>query len=285
MGPDDASSAEMRRLPLDPGTDPLALDDETVERLLAGELSPEQAPPGYAEVAELLAAATAAPTRGELAGQAAVLAELRAVTGARRAPTHARRAARPPRRRMGLAAAVLVGALAMGGVAAAATGHLPAPVREATRSILSNDDGAQPAAPTQPAPEQGLAPPSPASAATTAGPTGPRATGSTRPGFTPAGTGPLGEQERKGLCRVFLASQDKTNGKKMDAAAFARLARAAGGESRIPAYCEDRQPGGPAPRDQTEPPDNQGQGQSGPPPGPGGGQGQGEPPSTRSSSR
>ena len=125
MGPDDASSAEMRRLPLDPDTDALALEDETVEWLLAGELSPDQAPPGFAEVAELLAAATAAPTHGELAGQAAVLAELRAVTRARRAPAHVRRAARPPRRRWaGLAAVALVGALVTG---SGRRGHRPAP--------------------------------------------------------------------------------------------------------------------------------------------------------------
>jgi hypothetical protein len=284
MGPDDAFSAEMRRLPLDPDTDPLALDDETVERLLAGELSPEQAPPGYAEVAELLAAATAAPTRGELAGQAAVLAELRAVTSTRRAPAHARRAARPPRRRWaGLAAVALVGALVTGGVAVAASGQLAEPVREAARSILSSDGDARPAAPSQPGPAPSLVPPGPAGA-TTAGAEGPRATGSTHPRSGPAGTGPLGEQEKKGLCRAFLASQDKTTGK-MDATAFARLAGAAGGESRIPAYCEDHQPGDAKPKDQEEPPDSQGQGQSGSPPGSGGGQGQGEPQTTRPSSR
>ena len=151
MGPDDASSAEMRRLPLDPDTDPLALDDETVERLLSGELPPEQAPPGYAEVAELLAAATAQPTRGELAGQAAALAELRVVTRARRAPSHARRPARPPRRRWaGLAAVALVGALVTGGAAVAATGQLPEPVRDVARSILDTVGGAESAAPTAP---------------------------------------------------------------------------------------------------------------------------------------
>jgi hypothetical protein len=184
---------------------------------------------------------------------------------------------------MGLAAAVLVGALATGGMAAAATGRLPGPVREAARSILSVDDGAQPAAPTQPGPEPSLVPPSPASAATTPGPKGLRATGSAHPGPGAAGTGPLGERDKEGLCRSFLASQDKANPKKMDAAAFERLAEAAGGESRIPAYCEGRRPDGPKPKDEKEPPDDQGQGQSGSPPGPGGGQG--GPQSTGSSSR
>ena len=49
----DASSADMRRSAFDP----LALDDDTVERLLTGDLPPAQVPPAYAMVAELLAAA------------------------------------------------------------------------------------------------------------------------------------------------------------------------------------------------------------------------------------
>jgi hypothetical protein len=136
----------MRRPPANPDADPLALDDETVERLLTGELSPAQAPPGYAEVAALLAATTAPPTPDELAGQAAALAELRAATQPRRAVVGFRRAAPPPRRRrVGLVAAALVGALVTGGAAAAATGNLPAPVRQVARSILGSVDGAEPA--------------------------------------------------------------------------------------------------------------------------------------------
>ncbi|HJU02568.1 MAG TPA: hypothetical protein VJ966_15350, partial [Actinomycetes bacterium] len=62
-----------------PPPDPLALDDASVELLLSGTLPADSAPPGYAGVARLLAAAVAPPTPRELAGQAAVLAELRAV--------------------------------------------------------------------------------------------------------------------------------------------------------------------------------------------------------------
>ena len=55
-----------------------------------------------------------------------------------------RRASKPRRRRRaGLAAVVVVGALATGGVAGAATGHLPGPVREAARSILVTVGGAR----------------------------------------------------------------------------------------------------------------------------------------------
>ena len=137
MDADDASSAEMRR---PPPTDPLALDDASVERLLSG-IPPAAAPPGYAGVARLLAATVAPPTPRELAGQAAaVLAELRAVTRGRRA-TAPVRPARPRRRRAGLAVVVVVGALATGG-GGAATGHLPGPVRAAGPTVLVPGGGA-----------------------------------------------------------------------------------------------------------------------------------------------
>jgi hypothetical protein len=288
MGDDDASFAEMRRPFTDP--DPLALDEETVERLLAGDLPPSQAPPGYARVAALLAATTAEPTPEELAGQAEVLAELRTVTRtrragahARRAGTHTRRAAGPPRRRWaGLAAAALVGALVTGGAAAAATGNLPVPVRDAARSILGTVGGdLEPATSSQPSAASG-----PASASTIPGPKGPQPAGSTAPGSGPKGAGPVAEPDKEGLCKAFLASQDKEHGKKMEAAAFERLAEAAGGESRIPAYCDGTQPVDPKPKDQKQPPPGgQGQGQGGSPPDNGGGQGEGQTPSTRSSNR
>ena len=142
MRADDASSAEMRRPP-DPDADPLALDDDTVERLLSGTLPPGQAPPGFAKVAELLAAAAAAPSSAELAGQAAVLTELRAVTRGRPPAVGPSRRARTSRRRSrtGLAVVVAVGALVTGGVAGAATGHLPGPVRAAARTVLGSDGG------------------------------------------------------------------------------------------------------------------------------------------------
>jgi len=288
MGADDASFAEMRRPLIDPDADPLALDEETADRLLAGDLPPSQVPPGYAEVAALLAATTASPTPEELAGQSRVLAELRAVSRPRRAGAHARRAVRPPRRRWaGLAAVALVGALLTGGAAVAASG-VPAPMRDAAHSILGAvGGGREPATPIRPDPrQQAPAASSPASAGTTAGPKGPQPAGSTAPGSEPTAAGPVGEPDMAGLCQAFLASQDKEHGKKMDAASFERLAEAAGGESRIPAYCNGTQPGDPKPKDeQPQPPGGQGQGQSGSPPSNGGGQGDGQPPSTRSTNR
>jgi hypothetical protein len=268
----------MRRPPLDPDTDRLALDDETVEQLLAGELSPEQAPPGYGEVAELLAAATAAPTRGELVGQAAVLAELRAVTSARRAPTHARRAARPPRRRWaGLAAVALVGALVTGGAAVAAVGQLPDPVRDVAGSILGTVGGAESAAPTAPGP------PASAPATPAAGPGGdgqgppPTAAADRGPGTTGAAPGAnpnLPDLESR--CQAYLAGKGSEQGRKLDATAFEALARAAGGPDQVDAYCQDLLPGAAKPEKEKDlPSDDQGQGQ-----GQEQGQGRGDPPSS-----
>jgi hypothetical protein len=155
-------------------------------------------------------------------------------------------------------------------------------VRDAARSILGTvGGGLEPATSSQPSAASG-----PASASTVAGPKGPQPAGSTAPGSGPKGAGPVAEPDKEGLCKAFLASLDKEHGKKMEAAAFERLAEAAGGESRIPSYCDGTQPGGPEPKDQKQPtPGGQGQGQGGSPPDNGGGQGQGQPPSTRSSNR
>ena len=289
MDADDASFADMRRPIADPDADPLDLDEDTIERLLTGDLLFFQVPPGYAQVAALLAVTTAEPSPEELADRPEVLAELRAVTRTRRAGAHTRRVARPPRRRWaGLAAVALVGALVTGGVAVAAAGNLPAPVRNVARSILGAAGGDPgPTTPTWPDPQAAPDASSPASASTAAGPKGPLPTGSTVPGFSPKGAGPVAGPDREGLCKAYLASRDKGDGKKMDAAAFKRLADAAGGESRIPDYCSggtqagDRKSGD----EKQQPPGGQEQGQGGPPPSDGGGQGQGQPPSTQSSNR
>ena len=53
---------------------PLPLDTNTADRLLAGAIGPEDAPPGYAELAKLLQAASAEPTAEELAREAEVVA-------------------------------------------------------------------------------------------------------------------------------------------------------------------------------------------------------------------
>jgi hypothetical protein len=258
MATDDASSADMRPLSAASDADPLALDEETVERLLAGDLPPDQAPSGYAEVAALMAAASAPARPSELAGKAEALAELRAVTRARLRPARARKAKRRSRRRrVGLAVAVVTCALASGGVAAAAGGHLPGPLRERARSILVSVGAAEPTTPTT----------VPVRAGAGGGADRPEASGSTRPGSGPSGSGPVAGPGKEGLCQAYLASRDH-KGKNMDATAFRLLAEAAGGSGKIAAYCEDTRPGEDGPKDQ-EPqtsPDDPGheQGQGGP---------------------
>ena len=289
MDADDASFAEMPRPLTDPDADPLALDEETVERLLTGDLPPSEVPPGYARVAALLAATTAEPTPEELARHSEVLAELRAVTRPRRAGAHTPRVARSPRRRRwaALAAVALVGALVTGGVAVAAAGNLPAPMRNVARSILGAAGGdpglATPArSDPQAAPEASSTVP----AGTAAGPKGPLPTGSTAPGSGPKRAGPVAVPDKEKLCKAYLASQDKERGKQMEVAAFERLAEAAGGETRIPAYCSGTQADDRKSKDEKQqPPGGQEQGQDRPPPSNGGGQGQGQPPRTQSSSR
>jgi hypothetical protein len=285
MRPDDASFAEMRRPTVNPDADPLALDEATLERLLTGDLSPDQAPPGYAEVAALLAATAAPPNPEELSGQEAALAELRAVTRARPRPAgfRAAKAGRRRRRRMGLAAAVVVGALATGGAAAAATGHLPGPMRDAARSILDTVGGADPATPTPSGP-----PPAPATR--TAGPGGgdqgppPTAAANRGPGTT--GAGPAANPDMEGLCRAYQAGQGSEQDKRLDSTAFEALARAAGGPEKIAAYCQALQPGEAKPKDGRQPlPDDQGQGQDGPPSSTGGSQGPGPTPGASSPGR
>jgi len=270
----------MRRPP-DPDADPLALDDDTVERLLSGTLPPGQAPPGFAKVAELLAAAAAAPSSAELAGQAAVLTELRAVTRGRPPAVGPSRRARTSRRRRrtGLAVVVVAGALVTGGVAGAATGHLPGPVRQAARSILGTTDGGTPSTSTQagqpPAPVK-----RPAGAGGGLG--GARPGVPTGPGPGTTGAGPAAGPALGGLCQAFAqafaAGGGTQQGDKLDATAFAALATAAGGEDKVAAFCEDLLPGDqklkepnttkdskkPKDQEQPSPPGNADQGQGGP---------------------
>jgi hypothetical protein len=158
MAADDAWSAEIKRLPFTPDPDPQALDEDLAERLLDGDLPPDQTPPGYAEVAALLAATVAAPSPAELAGQEAVVAELPAATRARRAIPPA--TGRPSRRRRArLLVAVVVCGLSTTGIAAATTGTLPAPIRDTARRIFVTVGDAIPMSSTmrgrQPVPSTG----------------------------------------------------------------------------------------------------------------------------------
>lgn len=137
MSDPNALKDEMRRLLLgEPGVDPLALDGDTADRLLAGRLGPADAPPGYAEVAMVLAAAAGPPTPVELAGEAAATATFAAMT---RPSARFRRRAGGRRKAFGSRLAALAIAalcvLLVSGVAAAATGTLPEPARRMVDSV------------------------------------------------------------------------------------------------------------------------------------------------------
>jgi hypothetical protein len=168
---------------------------------------------------------------------------------------------------------VVVGALATGGAAGAATGHLPGPVREAARSILgtgggqappaSTDAGQPPAPVKRPADAGGGLPGSRLGVSTSRGP----------------GDGLAASPNLEGLCQAFVSGNGTGEGGRLDATAFEALAGAAGGQERVPAYCEALQPKDekakqPSDSKEPKPSDNGGQGQgSGPPTSTDGGQG------------
>jgi hypothetical protein len=260
MAADDAWSAEIKRLPFTPDRDPLALDEDLAERLLDGDLRPDQAPPGYAEVAALLAATVAAPSPAELAGQEAVLAELRAVTRARRAIP--RTTGRPGRRRrVGLLVAVAVCGLSITGIAAATTGTLPAPIRDTARRIFVTVDDATPMPSTtpgrQPAPRTGDgAAVGATSEGQGAGPAG-------VPGAT-AGPGTVND----GPCRASKARKGADRSKKRNAVTPQAPVEAASNPDNLTSQCQKSQPDGTGGdgREKHPPSDNHGRGQGAEPP-------------------
>ena len=86
MGGGDVFPAEM---PEDPSPRIVPLDADTAERLLSGRLDPDDAPPGYAEVARLLQAAAAPADATELADEAIAANQFRtAWRGQLEAPGH-----------------------------------------------------------------------------------------------------------------------------------------------------------------------------------------------------
>jgi hypothetical protein len=126
-------SAEM---PDEPSHPIAPLDANTAERLLSGRLDPDDAPPGYAEVARLLRAATAPADQVDPTGEAAAMHAFRTAL-ARGRPAQApvrpgglggRRGAareRAPRARGRLVALALAGVVAVGGVGLWTAGGAP----------------------------------------------------------------------------------------------------------------------------------------------------------------
>jgi hypothetical protein len=171
MSERDGLQDEMRRLLLgELGSDPLAIDQDTADRLLAGRLNPADAPPGYAEVAKVVAAAAAPALPHELEGEAAAKAAFAHERLDRRgAVSHAAPRRRPPQRRSSVGAApgravaaprqrrasrfavvaVAVAVLMVGGVAAATTGTLPGPAQRLVDSVSRSAHRHQPASPSR----------------------------------------------------------------------------------------------------------------------------------------
>jgi hypothetical protein len=123
----------------------LMLDEVTVDLLLEGRLAPEDAPPGYADVAGLVRALALPPTAAELALQVvaveAALTELslRPAPHGSKAPAAAsgrKWSARSRFLKTKVASLVLVGTL-VGTTGLAVAGALPAPLQDAASKVLA----------------------------------------------------------------------------------------------------------------------------------------------------
>jgi hypothetical protein len=184
-------------------------EDAAAAALLAGTELPAECPQGLQPVADVLAALRAGPAAGELAGEAAVLAEFRQRTGMSTRLHRSRRRRRPVLTTLLSAKAAAVAAIAAvslsGAAAAAYSGSLPAPVQRLAHDLV----GAPAAHPS-------------AAARPTASP-------------SPAGPNPTGSAAY-GLCNAYAHA--KAHGThKQQAVAFRNLAAAAGGASNVAAFC------------------------------------------------
>lgn len=184
-------------------------EDTAVTHLLAGAELPPDAPAGLRPVAEVLAALRAAPTGGELSGEAEALARFREIVTRPARRSFRRRAALVASRfSTRVAAAAAVAALGLGGVATAAyAGSLPAPLQRFAHETVGAPAprGGRPALP------------------------GPRTSASSP---VPATTGPAAY----GLCTAYASA--KAEGAAERPADFRRLAAAAGGPGKVASYCE-----------------------------------------------
>ena len=206
-----ASDGDMPNFPWPARSDVPPVGDAAFDALLAGELLPESAPGGLRPVAEAIAALSGPALASELAGEASALAAFRGEIGRSREPV------RPGRRRRPvlawllsarIAAAAAAGAVALSGAAAAAYADvLPAPAQHLAHDIIG-------APRVRPA----------AYPATTAAPAAPAL------------------HAAYGLCTAY--AHVRTHGSAgQKAAAFRKLAAAAGGTANVTAYCAAARPG------------------------------------------
>jgi len=117
----------------------LWVDDGTADRLLAGLVDPDDAPPGYAEVARLVRAAGAPAAAGELAREREAVfaaAAVRARPSGSVLRTPRRSKMRPKLYRAKLAGLVVAGTLA-GTTGLAAAGALPDAAQDVASDVLA----------------------------------------------------------------------------------------------------------------------------------------------------
>jgi hypothetical protein len=226
------------------------LDEVTAERLLRGMRPSPGATAGEQALGDLLAAASAPPSARELSGETRAVAAFNASRSATTGPRHSRhvirrhRPAMRPRVSHGVAAAAALGALTIGGVAAAAyTGSLPTsiqriahdhlgaphPKQHGTTTVTAGSsprDSQSPAAPRM-TPTGYPAPPGLSAVTSRPAPSGPGRQSTTLPSAL---------SERYQLCTAYshaLAQPDKNAAKN----ALRELEQAAGGPQNVSAYC------------------------------------------------
>lgn len=228
------------------------MDEVSAERLLRGQRPTPGAPAGEQAVYDLLAAASAPPTARELSGEARAVAAFSATRPATTGPRHARhvirrrRPAARPRVSHGVAAAAALGALTLGGVAAAAyTGSLPSSIQRLAHDHIGAPHGEGP----HPRPiATGPSRPKPTGTALRSGrPTGtagePGLSAMTPSSPHPSTSGPGRRpstspfSQRYQLCTAFVMAKARGDDHEADRA-FRRLAKAAGGEDRVWDYCK-----------------------------------------------
>ena len=110
------------------------IDEDTTDRLLAGRIHPDDAPPGYAGVARILQAAGSLPRSEHLSREAELVAAAREVMGLR-APPGGGAGGSHTRHRRALAGLIVTGAL-LGIPGLAAANALPDPAQHAVSRVL-----------------------------------------------------------------------------------------------------------------------------------------------------
>jgi hypothetical protein len=242
-----------------------AADQDLLDRLLDGRLDSGSVPPGYGGLARLLAATTAKAAPEELAGERQALAAFAAVMRSHPPILSPRRTAVPRKvLTMKAAAAALVAALSLGGVAAAATGLLPdqaSPVANTAAATTGADAAAHGLGKAAVADLGGTAQAGAAAGQGRESAVGPDATAAAR----------------AGLCRAWQAGQGGDHGRRMDAGYCQDVAAGAS--------AEDHGKGQGSPPSVSAPPTNVSPPSSGPPADPGppastGPGGKGGPPTT-----